>query len=90
MLGRVLIHKQFLFYKQQLSFMSTFEDDFKSIITNLKSDVRQNKDGEILVKCCRLCDKKNKMAEGNLWKLVIRNNASFYCYRCAFGGKHPL
>jgi hypothetical protein len=31
-------------------------------------------------------EKKNKSNEDNIWRLYIRSNGSYYCYRCSCGG----
>eukprot|EP00981_Chlorochromonas_danica_P015560 scaffold13271_cov179-Ochromonas_danica.AAC.3 len=52
----------------------------------MKTDHRQRENGCLEVKQCNLCSKGNKDKADNLWKLNVRPDGSYYCYRCAIGG----
>ena len=60
-------------------------EDMKKVISAMDSDTRLQNDGVLSVKICRLCTKGNKDDMGNLWKLLIRKDGSFHCYRCTQG-----
>ncbi len=50
---------------------------------------RAKPNGDIEVKECHLCSKGNKSKMDNLWKLNIRSNGTYYCFRCSCGGTYP-
>ena len=56
----------------------------------MKTETRSNansRDGKVIeVKECKLCLKGNRNKLGNQWKLFVRCDGSYYCYRCANGG----
>ena len=60
-------------------------EDMKKVVAAMDSDTRLQNDGVLSVKVCRLCTKGNKDDMGNLWKLLIRKDGSFHCYRCTQG-----
>ena len=62
-------------------------EDMKKVVAALDSDTRVQNDGVLSVKVCRLCTKGNKDDMGNLWKLLIRRDGSYHCYRCTQGIK---
>lgn len=74
--------------------MSTFvskhfavdEKEIDEIIGRMNTQSRTLPDGQIEVKECSLCDKPNKSKADNLWKLKVRTDGSFYCFRCSYGG----
>jgi len=35
---------------------------------------------------CNLCDKERKTNADNIWKLRVRQDGSYYCFRCSKGG----
>lgn len=59
--------------------------DFKNVLENMDSKTRVASDGTLTVKVCRLCSKGNKEDVGNHWKLTVRPNGSYFCYRCTQG-----
>lgn len=59
--------------------------DMKKVVEAMDSDTRVQTDGALTVKICRLCTKGNKDNAGNLWKLQVRKDGSYYCHRCALG-----
>lgn len=60
-------------------------EDMQAIVDALGSETRAKTEGEIEVKICNLCTKGNKQDLGNLWKLLLRKNGSYFCYRCSKG-----
>jgi hypothetical protein len=64
--------------------------DFKSVLANMDSKTRVASDGTLTVKVCRLCPKGNKEDVGNHWKLTVRPNGSYFCYRCTQGRAHHM
>lgn len=56
------------------------------LLAALATKARVRSNGDYEVKHCNLCDKPNKEKLDNLWKLLIRPDCSYYCYRCACGG----
>ena len=65
-------------------------EDMKKVVAAMDSDTRLQNDGVLSVKICRLCTKGNKDDMGNLWKLLIRKDGSFHCYRCSQGAKNII
>ena len=62
--------------------------EFKRLIDAMGSEVRQagnNKD-VVEVKVCKLCVKGNKTKADNIWKLRVRKDGSYHCFRCALSG----
>lgn len=55
------------------------------LIDKWQTEVRSAKDG-IDVRECHLCEKGNKDKADNIWKLRIRNDGSFNCFRCSCHG----
>lgn len=64
--------------------------DFKNVLANMDSKTRVASDGTLTVKVCRLCPKGNKEDVGNHWKLTLRPNGSYFCYRCTKGRAHQM
>ena len=69
------------------TFVSKYYEVEKAEIIKLVDDMKtvyrqKDENSPIEVKECRLCDKKNKSAPDNLWKLNIRPDGSYNCYRC--------
>lgn len=62
--------------------------EFRRFIDTMGSEVRlaSNNTDDIEVKVCKLCMKGNKTKGDNIWKLRIRKNGSYYCFRCAVSG----
>ena len=60
-----------------------------SVVACMNSEVRKKSNGDYEVKICRLCDKENKFNEDNLWKLLVRPDGSYHCYRCANENDNP-
>ena len=62
--------------------------EFKRLLDTMGTEVRlaSNSEDDIELKVCKLCMKGNKTKGDNLWKLRIRKNGSFYCFRCALSG----
>eukprot|EP01039_Chlorochromonas_danica_P005868 gene5868-6461_t len=61
-------------------------EEIMTVINAMKTDHRQRENGCLEVKQCNLCSKGNKDKADNLWKLNVRPDGSYYCYRCAIGG----
>lgn len=64
--------------------------DFKNVLANMDSKTRVASDGTLTVKVCKLCSKGNKEDVGNHWKLTLRPNGSYFCYRCTQGRAHQM
>lgn len=62
--------------------------ELTSLITKSFKDVRRNDSSETveIKKCFNDCVKERKGMADNAWKLNIRQNGSYYCYRCSSGG----
>lgn len=60
------------------------------VLQEMDTEIRENSNsgnGKIVeVKECKLCIKSNKNKLDNLWKLFVRCDGSYYCYRCSQGG----
>ena len=65
-------------------------EEFKSVLKALDTPSRPGTPGTTVLKVCRLCSKENKDVMSNQWKLTIRENGSYYCYRCSHGMKLML
>ncbi|RYH05345.1 hypothetical protein EON65_44995 [archaeon] len=61
-------------------------DEVRDVVDRLNTETRVRDNGYMEVKICGLCPKGNKDKIDNLWKLNIRPDGSYYCYRCAVGG----
>jgi twinkle protein len=60
--------------------------DIAHIAAAMNTEYRTNSSGDYELKHCHFCSKGNKDNHDNLWKLVVRENASYYCYRCSQTG----
>jgi hypothetical protein len=61
-------------------------EEFKSVLNALDTPTRPGgTPGTTVLKVCRLCSKENKDVMSNHWKLTIRENGSYYCFRCSHG-----
>lgn len=56
------------------------------VISSMNTEIREGTDGKIEIKECKMCPKGNKSKPDNLWKLLVRKDGSYYCYRCSKGG----
>lgn len=65
---------------------SGLREEIVHVINTLKTEHRVKDDGYIELKECNLCSKPNKDKVDNIWKLNIRPDGSYYCYRCSMGG----
>ena len=59
--------------------------DMKKVVEAMDCPTRLQTDGTLSVKVCKLCTKGNKDDAGNLWKLLVRKDGSYYCHRCSQG-----
>jgi hypothetical protein len=63
------------------------KEEILSLLKTMDTETRQKTaDGPIEVKVCKLCPKKNKTNPDNIWKLNVRQNGSYHCYRCSKSG----
>jgi twinkle protein len=60
-------------------------NELKKVIDHMSSETRPQ-NGQLQVKVCKLCTKSNKTKADNIWKLNIRPDGSYYCFRCSCGG----
>ena len=65
---------------------SSNENEVQEMLNLMISEKRIATNGDTQVKECYLCEKKNKCEEDNIWRLYVRSNGSYYCYRCSKGG----
>lgn len=61
-----------------------------SFVKSLPSEHRIDSKGQFEIKECRLCSKGGFEKPDNCWKLSIRTDGSYYCYRCADTGTFEL
>jgi hypothetical protein len=68
--------------------MPHVQDLLPSIIEDQwKTKIRMNpSSGFVEVRECHLCNKQNKNKPDNIWKLGIRANGSYHCFRCSDSG----
>jgi hypothetical protein len=59
-------------------------------VETLNQEYRVRPDGQIEVKECHLCNKRNKDKPDNCWKLMVHTNGSYHCFRCAESGSFEL
>ena len=83
------INKMVYFYGTNNSFVSKHfkldQNELKKVIATMDTEYRDCQDG-IEFKLCKLCSKGNKTHSGNIWKLRVRTDGSFYCFRCSHSG----
>lgn len=56
------------------------------VLGKMNSESSKQANGDICVRECSLCDKGNKSKPDNQWKLIVRPDGSYYCYRCSLSG----
>jgi hypothetical protein len=54
----------------------------------LNTKTRVNSNNYLEVKECYLCNKSKKSNSDNIWKLNVRPDGSYYCFRCSVGGNY--
>ena len=57
--------------------------ELRGVVDRMETDMRRADNGELCLKVCKLCSKGNKTKADNIWKLRIRKDGSYYCYRCS-------
>jgi hypothetical protein len=81
---------KFHLYRYESTFISSHfivnKQELNEIIKGMKSPTRQREDGQIEIQICNLCSKQNKNNPDNTWKLLVRPNGSYHCYRCSCSG----
>ena len=60
-------------------------DEIEVVVNKMGTKFREKSNGDLELEVCKLCPKDNKMNMDNLWKLIVRPDGSYYCYRCAKG-----
>jgi hypothetical protein len=65
-------------------------DAIKKFVSSLPSEHRADGKGQFEIKECRLCSKEGYEKADNCWKLTVRTDGSYYCYRCADTGSFEL
>lgn len=59
------------------------KEEILSLLKTMETETRQKSaSGPYEVKECKLCNKKNRSMPDNIWKLNVRQNGSYHCYRC--------
>lgn len=57
-----------------------------TVVDSLQTEHRLKDNGCLELKQCNLCSKPNKEKVDNIWKLNVRPDGSYYCFRCGIGG----
>lgn len=65
-----------------------FQKKALAVVAQWNTSYRAKPTGEVEVKECHLCSKGNRSNIDNLWKLCVRPNGSYYCFRCSCGGNY--
>ncbi|KAJ1440893.1 hypothetical protein B484DRAFT_476558 [Ochromonadaceae sp. CCMP2298] len=68
---------------------STFKPlrkDLIDVLNRFGTDIREKSPGQFELRECKLCDKGNRDALDNLWKLTVWENGGFNCFRCSTKG----
>lgn len=61
--------------------------ELMGVLQKFNTDIREQADGRIELKECKLCNKKNRLKADNIWKLSVwQETGSFNCMRCSKGG----
>ncbi len=62
--------------------------DILQSLQRLNTKTRVNSSNYLEVKECYLCNKGKKSNADNCWKLNVRADGSYYCFRCSVGGNY--